>query len=69
MKTMQVEVWVAVNDSEEYGVGIDSDEALEDLGGAVRLVKVVMTIPVPAPVVVTVDVGPEPAGVTATVTG
>lgn len=68
-RVMTVEVWVAVGENEEFGIGEDSDDALGNLGcdGARRLVKVLVTIPVPEPVVVTAAVGPEPANVTVAV--
>jgi hypothetical protein len=63
MKTTTCEVWVAVNDNAEYQMGLDADAALDGLGGAIRLVKLMVTVPTPAPVVVEVTVGEEPAGV------
>jgi hypothetical protein len=55
---LEVEVWVAVDENGDYAVGNDNDVCqeryAEDVGGgglATRLVKVVLSIPRPQPVV------------------
>jgi hypothetical protein len=63
MKTTLVEVWVCVDKEETAKAGTDRDAVLTDMVGATRLVKVVLTVPVPEPVVVEATVGEEPVGV------
>lgn len=58
METTQVEVWCLVDEAGNYAVGIDAEAAAEKYGEDVgesdavakRLVKVVLTVPIPKPV-------------------
>jgi hypothetical protein len=63
-----IEVWIAINESDEYEVGPDEDSAIErfddSVGGSMRrLVRLKVTLS--APVVTEVDVAvPDEAGQT-----
>lgn len=69
-KTMQVEVWVLIGECEEYAVGCSEEAAVEKFeedvsslaeAGAVRRVRVVLTVPVPEAVTLTGTVPAEGA--------
>lgn len=65
METCEIEVWVLVNADGEYEVGNDADQAYErfeencDTSGARRMVKVVLTVPLPVECVLTGTVPAE----------
>lgn len=67
-RTMQVEVWVVVDEDENYDVGGSEEQAVErfvenvgEVGeaGATRRIKVLLTVPVPETVTLTGTVPAE----------
>lgn len=52
MKMMEIEVWVCVNEGEDYSVGIDEElaaEGMDEHGGTMRrMICVKLTVPVPS---------------------
>lgn len=68
-KTMTAEVWVAVDADGNYVVGESRDDAVDNVAGSTpfRLVRLMVTVPIPEPVVVTATVGDEPSNVTVAV--
>jgi hypothetical protein len=66
MTIIAVEVWIAMNESGEYGLGIDAEEASENLtanlgGLSIRLVKIMVKMTPPTHVDTDVNV-PDAAG-------
>jgi hypothetical protein len=57
-ESVEVEVWVIVDESGDTAIGTDSDAAIEayedSIGGNLprRLMKVLLTVPVPKPIIV-----------------
>jgi hypothetical protein len=68
-ETMTVEVWVAANDACDYAVATSEDDLKgcyenqvgEWAGNAIRVLRLLVTIPVPKPVELTATVSDEPA--------
>lgn len=66
--TVELMVWVVVDESGDYAVGVDGDQAAEryaeDIGGdqgtiGIRRVKLTLTVPLPAPIQLTATVEAE----------
>ena len=61
MATTECEIWLAVNAKGEYQAHDGKDDAEDGMEGAYRLIKLVLTIPVPGPLVLTAVI-PDTAG-------
>ena len=67
-KFVDIEVWVVVDSDGDCRVGLDQDSAHEsytdDVGStlATRQIKVMIRVPLPAPIVLSATLPEEPAG-------
>lgn len=66
MELVEVEVWVLVDEEGDSQVAGEQGELSPPEGIASRMVRVVVRVPKPVPSTVTVTVGPEQDGVSAT---
>ncbi len=60
MGTVEVELWVMVDEDGEYEVSKDADELQAPAGQASRMVKVTLTVPKPKPVELVAVIEAEP---------
>jgi hypothetical protein len=72
-KMMTVEVFVCVGDQEEYVCNVDEGDCAQAASNelsstSTRMIKVVLTVPVPEPIVMTGTVPAEPTEGTLTAT-
>lgn len=68
VNTVELEVWVVVDENGDYSTGNDGDQAAErygeEIGGdqgtiGLRRVKLTITVPLPAPIELTAEVSAE----------
>ncbi len=66
-ETTDCEIWLAINAEGEYAANEDREACEEDFSGAYRLIKLVLKVPIPGPLVLTAVLPDQTGSVTLTV--